>query len=639
MLKQFFCGLFILLAFSGAIILSAEVSDTITVTAKTLPEGNIIGAVSVQTPFTENLVAVTLKGEYTGSPAHNNTEEIPGTSKKWKATASCNGLVFKKGATYYNNTVSYDWQDSSDFVFSTKSTTAAKYTINFSLSFSIAIYKKKSDGTAGEFIRWSPIKTVSATRDIWVVGIDKVEVKLTSSPDTSYITAPNELVALVGSQHTFKVTRTPQNAPDWPNGKPKCTRGQYNATGDIIFNTAIDVGAEPLKFECGNTKTITLTNIKPTLESVDFKNGGVQTINDVGSNPEWKKATANGQGARNEPFCVIKNQPHNTITELNAPKNLTFATTVLLREYESLSYPETFTWQNWPINITTIRTPPNHVYACNITYKWEYSTNGGQQWQKFADSNHNMYVTWAQKLCGDTDFTKEHIHYACTNANLATTVTNSAVYNPACQNYVFASSTGVVNKTASAIYASPGFGSYYDRNAWRFWSTKDPGDCGTLANLAGASLQILGIHTNAPLYAYPTDDNPVTAQSCKYQEEKRMLVVHNSKTKGSHNIEIDAVLVYPGNNYEGFLTVNDTGIKAFTVAPPNGPFASNYYYLEVLRSVTTTQQWVVKGTLIPPNDPNMPAKLMSITCPICSEEIPATTFISNGPNVPPIPGN
>jgi hypothetical protein len=57
-----------------------------------------------------------------------------------------------------------------------------------------------------------------------------------------------------------------------------------------------------------------------------------------------------------------------------------------------------------------------------------------------------------------------------------------------------------------------------------------------------------------------------------------------------------AKLVYTGNNYEAFFTVDDPGVKAYTVYPAGGPFAdATYYYLEVLRSVTTTQFWVWDG--------------------------------------------
>ena len=62
----------------------------------------------------------------------------------------------------------------------------------------------------------------------------------------------------------------------------------------------------------------------------------------------------------------------------------------------------------------------------------------------------------------------------------------------------------------------------------------------------------------------------------------------------------NAKLVYPGNNFEGFFTVSDPGIKAYTVYTEGGPFAnSTYYYLEVLQFAAGRggdQFWVWDGT-------------------------------------------
>ena len=57
--------------------------------------------------------------------------------------------------------------------------------------------------------------------------------------------------------------------------------------------------------------------------------------------------------------------------------------------------------------------------------------------------------------------------------------------------------------------------------------------------------------------------------------------------------EFDAVLIYTGNNFEGFFTIQDPDIQAYTVYPPDGPFENQtYYYLQVLRSVASNQFWV-----------------------------------------------
>jgi hypothetical protein len=177
-----------------------------------------------------------------------------------------------------------------------------------------------------------------------------------------------------------------------------------------------DVTTITLNFECGNTKTVTVTGIKPTLESVDFKNGGIQTITDVGLEPEWKKADANSQGDRNEPFCSIKNQNVNVFVKITAQKNLTFSTSIIVRDYPGVTDPVYITLQNWPYNFVLLRTSPNNVDSQLIQYNWAYSIDNGQNWIQFASSSHTMYVTWAKKICSDTDFIKDKISKSITKA-------------------------------------------------------------------------------------------------------------------------------------------------------------------------------------------------------------------------------
>ncbi|MDR2763078.1 MAG: hypothetical protein LBB88_10780 [Planctomycetaceae bacterium] len=436
MSKQFFYGLFIFLAFSGTVALSANVPDTLNVTAQTSPDGNIIAAVSVQNPFSESWASITLKGEYTGSPAHNNTEEIPGTKKYWKAKATCNGVVFVIGNNYYNNEISYDWQASSDFNFWIKSTTAAKYTITFSLYYCVGIYKKKNDGNAGDFIRWSPIKTVTTTRDIWIVGIDKIMVKPTNSPDTSYIDSPDEVVALVGTQHTFKVIRTPSNAPAWPSGKPKWTlisfnennqRFEQNNVGDVMYISAADgitLLDSTLTFECGNKKTIKLINIKPILESVDFQGNGIQKINEVGDDPEWQKTNKKNSKERNEPICVVKNNKFQANSKISMSNDLTFQTDVSIF-VEIGNTTKTFGKHryDWKLKnkgtfdlIILDITVENMVYIGTSNYDFYYNVNNKKE--NMTVFTNTAYVTWDFSKLQDARYiTKRHLQYACRTAN------------------------------------------------------------------------------------------------------------------------------------------------------------------------------------------------------------------------------
>ncbi|MDR1385545.1 MAG: transglutaminase-like domain-containing protein [Planctomycetaceae bacterium] len=258
-------------------------------------------------------------------------------------------------------------------------------------------------------------------------------------------------------------------------------------------------------------------------------------------------------------------------------------------------------------------------------FDWKYSVSPSITDALLCSTSHVGYNTWNTRQCSEADFTKNHLAYACENAKNATTTTNAA------------------NKTATSVDSNPGHASPMDtdRNAWRFYAKNKSGDCGTLASLAGACLKLLGIDANAPLYAYPTTDNPVTSSSCHAQVTDDYDWIHDDSNGGKHTKTIKLKLIYPGNNYEAFFTINDPGIKAFTVYPPDGPFTaniSNYNnnYLAVLRSVASTQQWVVKGVSVPlpPNhDPDLPAPSpTSEAC--CNQTLSPGTFIKNGPSVP-----
>jgi hypothetical protein len=58
------------------------------------------------------------------------------------------------GAAFKDNKSSLDWQANNTFNFAIKSTTATKHTVTMVVSVRVAINKKKSDGTAGDFIKW-----------------------------------------------------------------------------------------------------------------------------------------------------------------------------------------------------------------------------------------------------------------------------------------------------------------------------------------------------------------------------------------------------------------------------------------------------------------------------------------------------
>jgi hypothetical protein len=172
--------------------------------------------------------------------------------------------------------------------------------------------------------------------------------------------------------------------------------------------------------------------------------------------------------------------------------------------------------------------------------------------------------------------------------------------------------TNAADKFHTAIATNPGYASprAFNLNAWDFLDSKVSGDCGTLANVCVSGLGILGFQATLR-FAYPTAD------ASGIKDAAGNLVFPQNVTTTTCTAETDwtstfngnvfnTKLVYPGNNYEGFFTVQDPGIKAYTVYKPNGPYITQYYYLEVLQSadgVNGDQFWVWnKDQGTPPNN-------------------------------------
>jgi len=97
---------------------------------------------------------------------------------------------------------------------------------------------------------------------------------------------------------------------------------------------------------------------------------------------------------------------------------------------------------------------------------------------------------------------------------------------------------------------------------------------------------MLGVRSEMRL-AYPTADGSpgwataLNPQSCR--DHPATSRFENTPGSGRY---FKAVLIYPGNYFEGFFTIEDPPghTKAYTVYLPGGPFEDqNYYYLQVLR--------------------------------------------------------
>jgi hypothetical protein len=69
-----------------------------------------------------------------------------------------------------------------------------------------------------------------------------------------------------------------------------------------------------------------LTVVKPEVVSVDFRDGGVQTITGVGTAPEWQKNPSRG-----ELFSAKKGSTISVYARFRADINLTFPAAVKVR--------------------------------------------------------------------------------------------------------------------------------------------------------------------------------------------------------------------------------------------------------------------------------------------------------------------
>jgi hypothetical protein len=397
----------------------------------------------------------------------------------------------------------------------------------------VAIHKKNSDGTKGEFLRNSPEIELSVERNVWIVGIGNVKVKPKGSDDTSYITAPSEVVGLVGSSFTFKAIPDPSNAPAWPSDQPKWTINDVSSTGETTDCTS-ESNSITIECTCGNTKTVTLSGIKPTLDSVDFKDGGVQTIKDVGTEPEWKKANNNGQGGRNEPFCVKKDSNYNINCKFSLSKSLTFDTTVNRRcsiisddtNVAGVIDTKSFSFKNQSAEFVVPHISVNKVKSDTLNIEWSYIRQNDNKYEVFSSTSHTRYTTWDTYKCQANDFTKAHIKFACDTANGATTLT--IMGDMIGQNvmddefFVTANPTNCIKSTQEDLI-------------WSLVDTRSnnnpvTGDCIVLAMLMKKIIQLLGDDSAKVAYVYArTSSWNGLVNNTHSQNEKRRQIPSTKK--------------------------------------------------------------------------------------------------------------
>ena len=204
----------------------------------------------------------------------------------------------------------------------------------------------------------------------------------------------------------------------------------------------------------------------------------------------------------------------------------------------------------------------NKVDIVSASINWYVLPWGATNWCSAGTTGpHTNYVTWANPSGSTATFNR--VNWACNIAKGAASITSAAV------------------DFRDAIATSPGYSKprVWNTNAWQFLDSGLHGDCITLAILCTTGLAMVGIPAQ-PLCSFPTADGspgwpPVSGSSCQSVA---------TSTYACQGQQFNVKLVYPGNNFEGFFTVSDPNIKAYTVYTQGGPFTDQtYYYLQVLQ--------------------------------------------------------
>lgn len=286
------------------------------------------------------------------------------------------------------------------------------------------------------------------------------------------------------------------------------------------------------------------------------------------SSPEWTK-----DGTTN-PICYVKDSPLKltasvVVMPADTPKIAasfeieqgqsvdTFNKTMVSGGDNSLTFTTT--------NIKTV----NHVQKAEA-WNMEFSCAlNDSDYRPIGSSSNQIYTIFGAPVGA---LTEKRLIW-CTNiADGAATITSAA------------------EKFRDVVSVNPGHQRpiHWNLNSWEFLDSGLTGDCITLAKLCAVGLRQIGIDAQER-WAWETLDGtpgfpPVSATT------STNMTTEEFEFNGEF---FKARLIYPGNNFMAFFTVNDSGIKAYTVFPSGGPFENQtYYYLEVLRSVAVEQFWV-----------------------------------------------
>jgi hypothetical protein len=285
----------------------------------------------------------------------------------------------------------------------------------------------------------------------------------------------------------------------WPSGHPTWFKDdQPVITSPTITIDCNNVGTHVYKATCGtSSETVTVDIINPVLESINFEGGGVQDIYDIGSTPEWQR-----NPSRNVQYSVKKGQSFNVVATLSVPSPLTLPTSISVRLLANVSEEVLIFTQNTVFPSGGVLTPPtttvsvtfqssalNYVGLFSSDLNWQYTGLPNAIYTSLGTTSHIGYNTWDTKLCPPSDFTRDHISYACGNAQDATTLDQ------------------IGNKIGPNATAVARFGAWSSADLTEVWKLIDEsdktGDCRTLATLMKAAIALLGDNSSQVKYVLP----------------------------------------------------------------------------------------------------------------------------------------
>jgi len=343
-----------------------------------------------------------------------------------------------------------------------------------------------------------------------------------------------------------------------------------------------------------------MTVFKVKLKSVDFAGSSNYTLKKQGTDdysndnfaddgnitinyPEWQDTDLDGTADKNDPACYKINATPSMTVVLNVEPSVSGVPAKLrVKSGNSIFAQKDISLSGNDFTISGVQWSSSHFTSVsNSSYElnWELSFDEGETYTSYGTTETQIFVVYDEPI--NYSATARRVDWAITQADGITGKTQAAE--------AFKNNLGIIT-TEKDFYPQSQTWNILDDNR------ENNVDCISIACLACAGLNMIGIAADY-CWSYPTADGTivnghtfpaVSSSSCRSQ------TILSFDYQGEN---FEARLGYPGNRFEGFFTIDDFQIKAYTVYPPAGPFTNqNYYYLEVLRSVTNDQLWVWNGT-------------------------------------------